>query len=343
MQLFCPSARIETEMTGSDSGALTGGILCVSLDFELMWGAPEIWQRNGYGRRIAGEREAIPRLLDLFERFGIHATWAAVGLAMAESRDEALHFAPALRPSYADPRYSSYGYLPAIGDSERREPLYFGKSLVERMVQTPGQEIGTHTYAHFYPLEPGATLEQWRADLGAARAMAAARGFDVKSLVFPRNQYSKEHIEAAVALGFTTFRGNEPHVIYAPADTRTRNSKMLRALRFVDSYVCLSGTNTARPALMADGGCDIPSSCFLRPYAHRLAALDTLRLQRITTAMRRAAQRGEVFHIWWHPHNFGLCVSENLAFLTHVFSQFVRLRDGAGMRSMNMGEIAAAV
>lgn len=339
MHLFRPLLRQDSRSSGGSADRFGGGTLCVSLDFELMWGAPELWARDGYGRCIAGERQAIPRILDLFERFGIHATWAAVGLAMAGSREEALHFAPELRPSYEDARYSGYGYLPRLGDSERREPLFFGKSLIERIAQTPGQEIGTHTYAHFYSLEPGTTLAQWCADLRAARAIAAANGLDVKSLVFPRNQYAREHIMAAVALGFTAFRGNERHPLYAPCPTRKHASPWLRALRLVDSYVDISGANTAAPAVTTEGGCDVPASRFLRPYARRLAVFDALRLARITAAMRRAAERGEIFHIWWHPHNFGQCLPENIAFLTQVLQEFARLRAETGMRALNMGEI----
>src|SRR5256885_2930105 len=50
---------------------------------------------------------------------------------------------------------------------------------------------------------------------------------------------------------------------------------------------------------------DIPASRFLRPVGNS-AVLERLRLQRITSAMETAARRRRLFHLWWHPHNFGV-------------------------------------
>src|SRR3546814_19749306 len=64
-----------------------------------------------YGHRVLGEREAIPAMLELFEKSGIHATWATVGFLMCDGRDELLARAPEDLPTYADPRLSNYSYL----------------------------------------------------------------------------------------------------------------------------------------------------------------------------------------------------------------------------------------
>ena len=76
------------------------GELVISLDFELLWGVRDHATRDSYGANVLRGREAIPRILDLFEHYGIAATWATVGLLMAESRDELLASLPPeeLRP-----------------------------------------------------------------------------------------------------------------------------------------------------------------------------------------------------------------------------------------------------
>src|ERR1700686_2907278 len=47
------------------------GAFVISLDFELHWGVRDHERPNGpYGPNLLGARKAIPRLLELFERYG---------------------------------------------------------------------------------------------------------------------------------------------------------------------------------------------------------------------------------------------------------------------------------
>ena len=87
----------------------------------------------------------------------------------------------------------------------------------------------------------------------------------------------------------------------------------------------------------------MPASRFLRPYSRRLRFLEPLRAQRIKAGLRYAAERDEVFHLWWHPHNFGRDLEQNIAVLTETAECFSRLRASHGMRSLNMGELAGEV
>ena len=56
-----------------------GGNLIVSLDFELFWGMLDCCSLEAYQDHVLGGRKAIPQLLELFQKYHIHATWAAVG------------------------------------------------------------------------------------------------------------------------------------------------------------------------------------------------------------------------------------------------------------------------
>src|SRR3546814_5478424 len=87
-----------------------------------MWGMRDHATTRDYGHRVLGEREAIPAMLELFEKSGIHATWATVGFLMCDGRDELLARAPEDLPTYADPRLSNYSYLDEVGVSERVDP-----------------------------------------------------------------------------------------------------------------------------------------------------------------------------------------------------------------------------
>ena len=60
------------------------GTLIISLDFELFWGMLDVCPLEKYQDHVLGGRKAIPGLLALFQKYGIHATWATVGYLFAE-------------------------------------------------------------------------------------------------------------------------------------------------------------------------------------------------------------------------------------------------------------------
>ncbi|MDQ4086449.1 MAG: polysaccharide deacetylase family protein [Pseudomonadota bacterium] len=311
----------------------------ISLDMELMWGVRDKASKEQYGSRVLGEREAIPAMLDLFERRGIHATWAVVGMAMCDGVDELLARAPDERPSYADPRQSTYSYLSEAGPSERQDPYYFAPSMIRRIAACPNQEICTHTFSHYYCLEPGQTPAQFAADLDAARKQLADWGLSCRSIVFPRNQYTATHLELCAEKGINVFRGNERSWFYRSV-TNGEQVPLRRLGRLVDTYLPVSGSNFADP--VREGPViNVPSSRLLRAYNRRLRHIEALRLNRITSTMRRAAKAGSVFHLWWHPHNFGADTDENVGFLSRVLDEYRRLRDQYGMTSATMSEAAA--
>ena len=64
-------------------------------------------------------------------------------------------------------------------------------------------------------------------------------------------------------------------------------------------------------------------------------------MSRIKKAMLYAAKNNENFHLWWHPHNFGCNLPENLAFLEKIVRHFHLLNQQYGMRSLSMAELAA--
>lgn len=88
------------------------GAFVISLDFELLWGVRDHADRQSYGQSVLGGRQAIPRMLELFAKNGIRATWATVGFAFCETRDELMASLPhaELRPRYLNQSLSNYTY-----------------------------------------------------------------------------------------------------------------------------------------------------------------------------------------------------------------------------------------
>lgn len=320
---------------------MNNGVLVISLDFELYWGVRDKRALNDCRERMRGVWIAIPRILALFEKYDIHATWATVGFLFFQDVAELLDNIPSLPPTYSDDVLCPYSYAKS-GLSEEKD-LHFAPSLIEKISQTKGQEIGTHTLSHYYCLEAGQTVEQFRADLTMAIGVAKARGLAIKTLVFPRNQSGEAYISAFADLGGLAYRGNEFSPLYR-ASALAGHNIVKRAGRLIDSYINISGSNTYKVENFTGARClNIPSSRFLRPYSKFLSLLDFFKLRRIKDAMTYAAENNEIFHLWWHPHNFGVDIDENLQFLEKVLAHYVSLRERKGMVSMSMREVADMV
>jgi peptidoglycan/xylan/chitin deacetylase (PgdA/CDA1 family) len=324
---------------GREPSSRSRGALVISLDFELHWGIRDIpGARSTFKERVLGARRAIPRLLDLFEDFGIAATWATVGFLFASNREELELFAPKVRPRYKRRELSPYDE--PIGNDEDDDPLHFAPSLIEAIRQRSRQEIGTHTFSHYYCLEPGQSRESFAADLASATAIAAHRGVELRSIVLPRNQFNEAYEDLLVDAGLSCYRGNQAGWMYQPQ--RGGASAIRRAARLLDSHFPVS--RRRQPGwgefIRPSGLCNIPATIFLRPWTLATRRTASLRLRRIMHGIGHASSEGGVFHLWWHPHNFGMHTNENLAFLRRILERFRRCRDVEGMRSMTMAEVA---
>ena len=311
------------------------GQFVISLDFELLWGVRDHADRDTYGKNVLGARDAVPKMLELFAENEISATWATVGFLFCESKEELLASLPSELPAYSNPRLSNFSYIDEIGKDERADPYYFAPSLISAIHQTPGQEIGTHTLSHFYCLEDGQTVSAFEADIIAAKKLADARGIELRSIVFPRNQFAAEHLTICAKHGITHYRGNPSPWAYQAAKGAEQTS-MRRALRLLDAYSGVLGPQ----AFEADNGQpkNVAASRFLRPCAGRLAAFHPLHVATIKRGMTAAARDGRGYHLWWHPHNFGQNLEANLDGLGQIIRHFVTLHDRFGMQSLAMGE-----
>jgi peptidoglycan/xylan/chitin deacetylase (PgdA/CDA1 family) len=316
------------------------GTFIISLDFELYWGVRDTRGLESYSNSILGVREAIPAMLDLFDKYDIKATFATVGFLFCSEKEELVKSIPAEIPQYSNPILSPYGnYLNKVGKDESEDPFHFGASLIKMIMDRNKHEIATHTFSHYYCLEEGQTTKQFREDIIAAGKVARLLGINNKSIVFPRNQYNDEYLKVCLGEGLIVFRGNEQSWIYEPRN-RKSESQLRRIFRLLDSYVNISGLHIHTPESV-NGLCNIPSSRFLRPYNPKFRKLDVLKLNRIKKQMSAAAKQKKIFHLWWHPHNFGSHLNENLSFLEKVLKHYKLLNQSKKFISMTMQETAS--
>lgn len=315
------------------------GTLVISLDFELFWGVMARKSLKEYGKNIENVHRVVPRLLDLFEEYGIHVTWATVGFILANDLRSLKDRIPTVLPNYSNQRNSAYNFINSIDESIDYAPYLFAPDLIKSILSVPYQEIGAHTFSHFYCLEEGNSKEEFKADFEAMIKVAEENNLSLSSLVFPRNQYDESYLELIEAYGIKTFRGNPNHWLYK-ARKKDDDTYFLRLLRFVDSYINLTGRFTYPSAqILAYKPYNIPSSRFLRAYNPKFGLLEKLKLKRIKKDLTYAAKKGEMYHLWWHPHNFGQNTDENFDFLRRMFDHITILRERYNLRTMNMGEI----
>lgn len=312
--------------------------LIISLDFELFWGMQDGWELREYEANVLGGRKAIPRMLELFQRHGIHATWATVGFQFAESEAEVRKYFPAQKPTYDNPALSGYRCFGKIGRNEQEAPCFYAPSLIEKIAGTPGQEIGSHTFSHYYCRESGQTVEQFRADMLAAKAIAADKGYPLASVVLPRNQCESEYTQVLNELGFTAYRDEENDWIHE----KIRLRPLMRLLRLADVYLPLTGQGGYVPKV-ENGIVNLVGSRMYKPYFKPLAFLEGQKVRRIKKQMLHAAKKGLTFHLWWHPHNVGVRTDIHMKQLEEILYYYEELKEKYGMRSLNMGEAAQEV
>ena len=317
------------------------GKFVISLDYELMWGVRDSQTKESYGQNILGVKPAINEMLKIFMCYNINATFAIVGLLFHETKDEIFNNIPNVIPNNKNKKLSPYFSMNnEIGNNEQDDPYFFGSSCITNIRQYPNHEIATHTYCHYYCMEEGQNKEQFEQDLNKALEVALEKNISIKSIIFPRNQTNIEYLDICKKYGIKSYRGNEKGVIYS-SKSYEKETVLLRILRLIDSYFNLTGyhcydTNEIKKSYPFN----IPSSRFLRPYSSKLFLLEKLKLMRIKKAMTYAAKNNLVYHLWWHPHNFGVNLEQNIAMLNDILCHYKNLNNKYNFESITMSDLS---
>lgn len=323
----------------------TNGYFIVSLDFELFWGVFDVKKLNDYKKNIENVRVVIPKLLKLADTYNIKLSFATIGFLFAKDKVELLESIPEKKPTYTNQNFNPYRLIEGIGDNEANDPYHYANSIIKQIQENGNHEIACHTFSHYYVNENGQTLEQFEQDLKAAIAIARKNNVQLKSMVFPRNQINESYLEVCKKYGFTNFRGTEKHWMFNTHDTKKLESPAHKAFRLLDSYINLSGYNTYKLSNVKDysGVFNIPSSKFFRPYSKSFGFLESRRISRIKKGMTYAAKNNEVYHIWWHPHNFGDNMDANFGNLEQLFKHYSFLNNEYKFSNETMGKLAEIV
>jgi peptidoglycan/xylan/chitin deacetylase (PgdA/CDA1 family) len=326
---------------GQRLSMLQTGKFIISLDFELNWGVRDVVSLEEYGENILGVHQAIPQMLDLFAKYNINATFSVVGFLFFKTKQEFLLHRPKVLPDYQNVKLSPYyDNFNEIGEDFIQDKYHFAPLLVAQIKAFANHEIGSHTFCHYYCLEPGQTLQSFEADLQKAIEIGKANDLEISSLIFPRNQTNADYLDVCKQNGILTYRGNERAWLYNAKNAQAE-SKLRRFLRLIDAYINISGQHCFNAETISKAlPINIPSSRFLRPYMPALRLLESFRLKRIKSAMTFAAKNNLCYHLWWHPHNFGINQAQNFNFLDKILRHYAYLNKVYGFESITMTNLA---
>lgn len=331
---------VNTYLTVNGKKIMNNSIFVISLDFELAWGFHYGEKAKGsYRGNILGARTVIPRLLELFHKYDIHATWATVGALACRSKKELTQLINQDQLcSSNSPSLSKYIAL-NVGENEEDDPVHFAPSLIDLIKKYPNQYIASHTFSHIFLHDQISNIEDFNHDIAAVKKVFPETFINV----FARNQFTDEALATLESHGFRAYRGvqeNDSMSMLKIHQEGRNKSDFVRLLRLIDSYWPITGHyNYAFEEITGDKLLNIRASSFLRPYNPSLRYLESFKVKRINAGMQRAAQAGGIYHLYWHPHNIGINQTENLDQIEEILQSYQKLNNQYGMRSMSMEEV----
>ena len=318
---------------GVASGRPSPGYFLLTLDTELAWGS---FDQGIDPELLRGTRVAIRRLLALLDRYQIPATWAFVGhllLDCCERTDGTTH------PQVLRPRYS---WFP--GDWHRhdpatdlqRDPFWYGTDILGWVRSAEVRhEIGCHTFSHVIMDDPACTREVALSQLRACAVLHKKHGLPMRAFVFPRSRPA--HLDVLRECGITSFRG--PELSW----TRRFRGQARRAAHLLHRLLALPPPTYSLAGRVGEGLVNLPASMLLLPFhGVRRFVPAYSRLLQASLGIRRAAERGEIFHLSAHP--FTLPSSPRmLETLERIFELVAAQRDQSRIVTLTMSEMANIV
>lgn len=301
------------------------GNFVISLDFELIWGLAG-WQKeqiDTYIPNLQNATKALKSIVDTLSKYNIKCTIGYVGFMIYHNAEELSNHLPNHVPQYYDMIFSSIHSLIPLIETVYPQELFFCPDIIEGLKGNQLIELASHTLSHYYCLEEGQNIKAFEADIEKAQEKGEGK---LRSIIFPRNQVSEEHLIICRKYGFTHYRGNINSYLYKARKTASRYT-LAGALRLLDTYINISGHHCFKPTNKENGLKNIIGSCFLRPYSSKLKKLEKLKLARIKSSMLYAATHNQTFHLWWHPHNFGLNLQENIQELEEICKYYKKLKE----------------
>jgi len=217
-------------------------VFTITADFELAW-APRYSKNSKNSLENAlflakRERENIPFILELCERYDIPITWATVGhLFLKECRREYGIVHPEI------PKIEKYKGIYWDFDSDdwfeydpcsnyQEAPDWYAPDLIKMILQSKVKhEIGCHTFSHIDCRDEVCPTELFEAEINACKKEAAKLGLELKSFVHPGHTIG--NLNTLYKLGFTSFQSDPENILGYPVKHANGLWELKRTYEFV--------------------------------------------------------------------------------------------------------------
>ena len=284
------------------------GCLVFSADFEMAWA----WRYSTSGKPMEAmglvERENIPVLLNILNKYNIPTTWAIVGhlfLKGCKKSDGPPHPELPRVPHFNDHWVFTegdwYDHDPCSAVEEA--PAWYAPDIIQRIIGSETEhEIGCHTFTHLNCKDSICPANVLEAELDLCRKLASDLNVDLKSFVYPGGTYG--NYPALKKCGFSNYRyRDQNHELYYPEK---------------DQW----------------GLWRIPSSENIG--ANPLSINPITLIKRYRKYIDKAIEKHSVVHFWFHP-------SADLKLLSFVLSSLAdyawKKRDSGQLWVCTMGQL----
>lgn len=303
----------------------------------MAWGRAHRRDGSAPESGLDRERQVIERLLELFERYEVPATWAIVGHLFLDgcSGDGADRPHPeVLRPDYGWLDGDWFDIDPCSDVASA--PHYYGSDIV-RSIQSCAvpQEIASHSFSHMIMDDPGVSVDVFASELAASRAEARRHGVELQSFVYPRNAIA--HRDRLAATGFTSYRGGRPSRPFAG-----RPGWLRRTLGVVDRVRPLPGS-AVWPEMEPSGLVNVAQTYLFAPDVKGRRLPPTLWARFPAARVRQAARQRALCHLWFHPYNITAAPDRALTALETVCRTMARERDRGRLDLLTMAQVSDRV
>ena len=267
------------------------GIFIFSLDCEGKWGMADAREYDSYSWLTTSELTAVyQKLVDVFDRFDIPATWAFV--AAFVHREDEIRDCPYLveKPVLWRTGDWTAGFRAALRSGGTDG--WICPAALEIVASSDRHEIASHGFSHVPLAENLVEARVFDEEMSELSRFWRRRRVRPTTFVFPRNQPG--YLERLWAAGFEAYR--------PPTRLERRRDRAARLFRLAGEFNMLEKPEghgqTGTPGTL-------PSALLLnhRAGGRRLVPM-WVTLERVRRLLDNAIATRRVVHLYSHPHNF---------------------------------------
>ena len=279
------------------------GTFCISIDLELAWGNWDQLSPEYLRRCQLLDRPIVERLTQLFDRYGISATWAITGHLLQKRQSDSL-------PS---------------------QTAWYAPDIIDQICKTSTpQEIGSHSFAHICYQD--ADAKSVYADIQAAKNIHNKHDLQFSSFVYPRDLVG--HTDLLNQFGIIVYRSMD---VSWYVGARRIGSSIYRILSLIDKLLPIPPT-VVLPIVHQNGIIELPCSMLLigRNGLRRFIHPKVLTMK-VKFGLNSAISKNALFHLRFHPSNFHYQTESQFEVLENILIYANQLRDKNAINICTMG------